>query len=144
MLIVAPAFLGLTVLAVLTIGPLGLMIPAVAAALVYLYRMVVQSSLSFEGKVVAREVGAGLMAIAVGFGAWGSAIILGVFTEMLPFLADGQDYPYADAWNAGSVGFAILVVPATWWVLRRFADPGLRGHRTFRSARDSPSRPAQL
>lgn len=51
--------------------------------------------------LVAREVGAGGLAIAAGLGAWISAVVVGVWTQ---------------------------VVPATWWLLRRLADPDSRSH----------------
>jgi hypothetical protein len=125
-LLVSPAVLGLTLVALLFAGWVALAIPLVAAAIVYLYRLVVQSAESYEGKVVAREVGAAVLAIAVGFGAWVAAIVVGVLTEVLPFIAEVKAYPYADAWNVGSAVVGILVVPATWGVLRRLADPSLR------------------
>lgn len=126
LLLVAPAVLGLTLVTLLFAGWAALAIPFFAAAIVYLYRLVVQSSTSYEGRVVAREVGAAVLAIAVGFGAWVAAIVVGVLTEVLPFIAEIDTYPYADAWNAGSVVIVILVVPATWWLLRRLPDPNLR------------------
>ena len=127
--IVALAVLGVTLVALLFIGWFALAIPVVAASAVYLYRLTIRSATSYEGRVVAREVGAGVLAIAAGFGAWISTVVVGVWTQVLPLDSGSEDYPmfenypYADAWTAGGAVLAILVVPGTWWLLRRFAGP---------------------
>lgn len=124
--LVAPAVLGLSLLALFLTGWVALTIPFFAAATVYLYRMAVLSSTSYEGRVVAREVGAAVLALAAGFGTWIALTVLGIATEVLPFIAEVKNYPYADAWGFGSIVVAILVVPAAWWLLRRLADPDSR------------------
>ena len=123
LVLVAPAVLGLSLIALFFSGWVGLTIPVLAAAAVYLYLLTIRSATSYEGRVVAREVGAGVLAIAAGFGTWVALIVLGVATEVLPFIAEVKTYPYADEWNVGSLVVAFLVVPATWWLLRRLADP---------------------
>lgn len=125
-MVIAPATLALTKVALFFSGGVGLVIPPTAVALVFLYRLVVQSSESWEGSVLAREVGAGLIATAVGFGTFVGAIVVGVLAGVIPLFSDVGGYPYADAWCAGSLVLGILVIPVTWWLLRRFVDPGLR------------------
>lgn len=132
--IVALAVLGVTLVALLFVGWLALAIPVFAVAVVHLYLLTIRSATSYEGRVVAREVGAGVLAIAAGFGAWISAVVVGVWAQVLPLDSGSEDYPmfdnypYADAWTAGGGVLAVLVVPATWWLLRRLADPYSRSH----------------
>lgn len=120
------AVVGLSFAAVLAVGPVGLSVPVVAVGVVLLHRLVVQSSPSSAGKTAVREIGAALMGLAVGFGTFVAATVVGIMTGTLPFLSDAQDYPHEDAWTAGSVVLALVVSVAAWWALRRFADPDLR------------------
>lgn len=121
--VVAPGVLGLSVIALFFSGWVGLTIPVFAAAAVYLYQLAIRSAVSYEGRVVAREVGAVVLALVAGIGTWVGAIVVGILTGLMPLFAEVQGYPYADAWNVGSVVLAVLVVPVTWWLLRRLADP---------------------
>ena len=124
--ILVVAVVGVTLVALLFVGWFALAIPAFAAAAVYLYQLTIRSATSYEGRVVAREIGAGVLAIATGFGIWVGAMVAGLLTGVIPLFSDVEGYPYADAWDTGSIIIAILVVPVAWWLLRRLADPESR------------------
>jgi hypothetical protein len=123
-MVVAPAALALAVFAALAIGPLGLLAPFLLGAAVYLYRAVVVSSLTSVGRTVAREVGAVLLAPAVGFGTYVTLTLIGVLTGILPFIGRSPDgHPYEDLWSTGSIVAAVAVAFGSWWLLRSWANP---------------------
>ncbi|UUZ60846.1 hypothetical protein [Nocardioides sp. B-3] len=84
MTISASAVLGVTLVAMLFVGWFAPAIPIITVAVVHLYRLTIRSSSSYEGRVVAREVGAGAPAIAAGPGTRISVFVVGLWAEILP------------------------------------------------------------
>ncbi len=108
-------------------GWAGLVLPApVTLAVLYLYRSTIRSTHSPETRAATREVGALVLAVALGIGAWISAVLAGVWFGVLP-LFDSYDanYPHEVVWMTWSTVLALAFVPASWWLLRRFADDRL-------------------
>jgi hypothetical protein len=115
-----PAGLGLGVLAALALGPLALVVPffyagAVCACVVHGRR----------GGLVAgvREVVAGVLGAAGGFGFYVFTIVVGIGAGVLPFLDNQYErYPHMDEWTAASRVVSVLAALALWWLLRRWGE----------------------
>jgi hypothetical protein len=116
-----PSLLGLVFWGGLLAGPLGFVAPFSWLALVFLYRMVVESTTTTQGRAVSREIGAGALGIALAFGTYVVMLFVGIAFDVVPFIASGP-YPYADDWTALSVVVSIASAAAAWWLLRRWAD----------------------
>lgn len=136
-LVAAPATLGLTLFALLAFGEIGMFAPGLLIGAVYVYRAVVASTHSRQTRAAAREVGALVLAPMFGWGAFVGLMVLGVATEILPFISPVDPHPYEDAWMIGSVVVSIAVACATWWLLRKWADQSRPSTRAGQSARDS-------
>lgn len=121
--VAVPAVGALTFMALFGIGPLALFIvPSAALAVLYLYRLTVQSTHSTETRTAAREVGAIVLSVALGFGTWVAMAFLGVMTGILPFMSyRAEDHPFMDEWAALSQLVAVVAVPLSWWLLRRWS-----------------------
>lgn len=120
------ASLGLGLVAALAVGPPGLVIPLLVLGAVLGLRGLVRATFTPTSRTVLRDGGAALVAVVTGVGAWLAAIIAGILLEVLPFLVSGEDHPFADAWEAGSVLVGLAAVPATWVLVRRYVDESLR------------------
>jgi hypothetical protein len=121
-----PSLLGLVFWGGLLAGPIGFATPLAWLALVFLYRMVVVSTTTKEGRAVSREIGAGVLGTALAFGTYVVMLFVGIAVDVFPFIAS-EPYPYADDWNALSVVASVASAAATWWVLRRWADRAAGG-----------------
>ena len=102
----------------------GLVLPLpLILAVLYLYRATTRSTHSPETRAVTREVGAVALALTPGTGTWMSALIAGVWFGVVPLLDSHLvDYPHEAAWMTASTVLALTIAPASWWLLRRFAD----------------------
>lgn len=125
-LLVAPVLAALTLVALLVGGRTGWLAPIVVVAVLVLYRATVRSTRSDQTRVAAREIGAVVLALGLGFGVWVAGILTGMAAGVLPFMTERQ-HPWTDAWEAGSTVAAILSVPAWWTLLRHWVDPRLAG-----------------
>lgn len=121
--LVVPAVLAGTLVLLLVAGPLAVLVPTASGLLLYLYRMAVRTAEDATLRVLVRELGAAVLAAAIGFGTWLATAVAGVLVGVLPFLDHPSDYPHADAWGAAGAVVAFASAAASWWLLRRFADP---------------------
>jgi hypothetical protein len=121
-----PSMLGLGLLGGMVGGVPGLLAPVALGLLAHLYRMVVASATTREGRAVSREVGAAILAAPLGFGAYAAMVFLGIVFDVVPFIGRSRPYPYEDDWNALSVLTSIAVAVGAWWVLRRWAEADVR------------------
>jgi hypothetical protein len=121
--LVVPAVLAGTLVLLLVAGPLAVLVPTASGLLLYLYRMAVRTAEDATLRVLVRELGAAVLAAAIGFGTWLATAVVGVLVGVLPFIDHPSDYPHADAWGAAGAVVAFASAAASWWLLRRFADP---------------------
>jgi hypothetical protein len=121
--LVVPAVLAGTLVLLLVAGPLAVLVPTMSGLLLYLYRMAVRTAEDATLRVLVREPGAVALAAAIGFGWWVALTVVGIWVGVLPFIDSPSNYPNADAWGAASAVVAFTVAAASWWLLRRFADP---------------------
>jgi hypothetical protein len=127
--LVVPAVLAGTLVLLIVAGPLAVLVPTASGLLLYLYRMAVRTAEDATLRVLVREVGALVLAPAVGFGTWLASTVVGILVGVLPFIDSPSNYPHADAWGAAGAVVAFSSAAATWWLLRRFADPTLAARR---------------
>jgi hypothetical protein len=123
--LVVPAVLAGTLVLFLTAGPLAVLVPTLSGLLLYLYRMAVRTAEDATLRVLVREVGAVVLAPTIGFGTWLGTTVVGILVGVLPFIDGPEGYPHADAWGAASAVVAVASAAASWWLLRRFAEPTL-------------------
>jgi hypothetical protein len=121
--LVVPAVLAGTLVLLLVAGPLAVLVPTASGLLLYLYRMAVRTAEDATLRVLVRELGAAVLAAAIGFGTWLATAVVGVLVGVLPFIDHPSDYPHADAWGAAGAVVAFASAAASWWLLRRFAAP---------------------
>jgi hypothetical protein len=111
-----PAAFGAGLVAVVIIGPLALLVPFAYAGAVY--ACVAYGRRGVVGDRV-REAVAAVIGGVAGFGTWAFMMLVGIFTEVLPFLdSRSENYPHMDEWEAGSVLVGVVAAVAMWWLLR--------------------------
>lgn len=123
--LVVPAVIAGTLVLLLVAGPLAVLVPTLSGLLLHLYRLAVRTAEDATLRVLVREPGAVALAAAIGFGWWVALSVVGIWVGLLPFIDTASNYPHADAWGAASAVVAIASAAASWWLLRRFADPAL-------------------
>ncbi|WP_159081322.1 hypothetical protein [Nocardioides sediminis] len=127
--LVVPGVLAGTLVLLLVAGPLAFLVPTASGLLLVLYRTAVRTAEDATLRVLVRELGAVVLAPAVGFGTWMALTVLGILVGVLPFIDHPSNYPHADAWGAASAVVAFASAAASWWLLRRFADPAPAARR---------------
>jgi hypothetical protein len=121
--LVVPAVLAGTLVLLLAAGPLAVLVPTASGLLLYLYRLAVRTAEDATLMVLVRELGAAVLAAAIGFGTWVATTVVGILVGVLTFIGHSSSYPHADAWGAAGAVVAVASAAASWWLLRRFADP---------------------
>lgn len=127
LILALPAIGAITVPSALSLGWPGILLPPpLILTVLHLYRATIRSTHSPQTRAVTREVGAVALALALGAGTWISALMAGVWFGVLPlFDSYVGDFPHEVAWMTWSTVLSLAFVPASWWLLRRFADDRL-------------------